>query len=160
MSFEMESNSKEELHYYNQELQSIRKQFEIYKMQLNHQRTRMNKIENFIGKWQVLAGCSGGPDSAGSEEKEPSPVRLQNICQIYEGEWQKKKQSPPNSRSPRHSPIRGHGKRYCEIHTGAENILDLYCLTDLVMICERCFIEDHYDKRCRVCSIAQLKNSE
>lgn len=161
MSIDKESKSKEELHHYNEELMTIRKEFEVYKMQLNHQRTRMTKIENFIHKWQMLAGNSGPMERESVNEKEPSPIRLQNICQIYEGEWQKKKQCSP--RSTRHHQANRFGKaqlRYCEIHTDAEYIQDIFCLTDLVMICERCFFEDHYTKRCRVSSLSQLKLSE
>ena len=66
-----------ELMQYNEELSAIRKEFEVYKMELNYLKARSQRIESYIRR-----------DSDDESKEKSGPVKIQTISQIYEGQWQ------------------------------------------------------------------------
>jgi hypothetical protein len=48
----------------------------------------------------------------------------------------------------------------CDIHWYGKHILDLYCLTDMIPICIKCYTDEHYPRACSVCTIHQVKEQE
>lgn len=90
---------------------------------------------------------------ANSLGKDVGPaIKVTNLCQIYQGDWISSGKGSHDSYTDLHK------KQYiCDIHWYGKHPLDLYCLTDLQPICQKCFTDDHYNRRCNVCSIQELK---
>ena len=75
----MESST--DIAHYSAELGAVRREFEVFKMEINYQRARTQRVEAYVED-----------DREGSEA--PS---LKVITQIYEGTWQQ--QGPPARRN-------------------------------------------------------------
>lgn len=116
-----------------EELNQIKKDFDMYKAEVALTRARHQKVEMLVRR---------------DMKDEARVIKISDLRYIYEGEWQQSKPSSPKKE--------GIQQIYCDMH--AKGRLDLYCLTDIVPICNKCFIEVHW--RCSVCSIHQLKCQE
>lgn len=78
METEITTNTIELMHY-NEELSAIRKEFEVYKMELNYLKAKSQRIESYIRR-----------DADDETKKESVPAKIKTISQIYEGQWQQK----------------------------------------------------------------------
>ena len=95
----------------------------------------------------VIAGAS--ENGATSQ----AMFKVTNLYQIYEGEWRK-----TASKSLTGNKVKK--QLLCDIHWFGKHILDLYCLTDMMPICIKCFTEEHYPRGCSVCTINTMKEQE
>ncbi len=66
----MESNS--DIAHYSAELGAVRRDFEFFKVEINYQRARANRVESYIE----------------DDREEAETPTLKAINQIYEGTWQ------------------------------------------------------------------------
>lgn len=133
-----------------EELTAIRKEFEVQKAELNFLKAKKLKIETLMRRDQIEIANSLGQEVG-------QAVKVTNMCQIYQGEW-KSHHNKGSGMAPSNQSLK---KQYiCDIHWYGKYPLDLYCLTDLVPICVKCYTDDHYRRNCTVCSIQKLKEVE
>ncbi len=59
-----------------EELNIIKKEFEVYRLELNYQKAKKQRIEAIVRK-----------DLQERGDQSAQTFKITNLCQIYEGEW-------------------------------------------------------------------------
>eukprot|EP00347_Sterkiella_histriomuscorum_P006516 403352469 len=94
-------------------------------MQLNYRKAQKTKISSFI-----------------LDEEQRNQFSQANLYQVYQGEWEPSKQyysiKGLQQNSKNNSNVL---KQQCDVH--ADRIVQLFCNTDLKIICDKCVLEDH-----------------
>jgi len=70
------------------ELNFLKREFEVCKMELNYQRARRQRIEAFVRRDTRENKSLAHNWSANNISKNPNQVTISNLQHIYEGEWQ------------------------------------------------------------------------